>query len=234
MASRKVIQSPYGLLEPCRVAVVGASGSGKTEWMKRYLLSKYNSLDKLIWLAPKESLENQPALTKALRKHFGEHVTFVEYGDPQAQEIMEKVINNAAALGYHTGLVVDDAMLLKSLGKWLDGIAIHGRHRGVSLYWLVQKMKSHDATRRAQLDYGILFRSGEKASLLDWLKTIANSREDGALLQSAYKKVIGTPYSALILDLKGNSTPENPIAVRHATAKDLGLTNLVPELWNAV
>ena len=241
-AKKTIKQSELGFVEPWGVLLVGSTGSGKTEFLKRYLMGKtggndgitanpvkvINSIDMVYWVAPKASLVQ--TTLRDLSKHFGEFLEFIAYEDFSSETLDEKISKNHAA-GLHTAVVFDDVMMKnnKHFQGYISDLCVHGRHRQVQPYILQQKIFNGDRVRRLQVKFMVLFNFAGKSEARMLFSQLAADKNDGRKLMDAYKAIVARPYGCMILDTTNRSTKDFPCAVR-----DTKLDRFIPVLYDAL
>jgi len=144
---------------PFRALVAGGSGSGKTYMVTKLLLEHFgpNKIKRLIWVAPKYSLE-QPKV-KLLQDVYGDQMVVVDGTEGWTKEVQEKIDRELlrgrqrgadGAYPDNTLLLLDDMLAAKSRARYVSNLYTTARHLGVSIIELVQRVFSGDRGTRTQ------------------------------------------------------------------------------------
>ena len=217
---------PLAPIPPCRMYFCGQTNSGKTMALVSMLLEpKMMVWDAVFWIAPKTSW-NQPKFGP-LRKKYGEYLKFFEPSEGPGS--LQEAIDASHKLGWDVLCVMDDVMsLFGPKNKWMEELVTHGRHRGVSTAILAQRLNPpHSRVLRVNTDYFLCWKSSFASEFRNLAQQICADPSDAKKLTDAYRRVTKKPHGFIILDLKGQSTEELPLAVR-----DSSWSCLIPHLWN--
>lgn len=166
---------------PMRMCICGATDTGKTYWLAKLLLDKEMPWDRVIWVAPEDSLQ-QPVV-QSLRESFTDDKA--EPDDPlrerfetvpgidtaEAQERLEALIAEGAAAGWQQAIVFDDLSDAGGKDKKISNLFTSGRHRNCSVIELTQQVFTA-GTRQHRLN-------------TDWFVCLpfSDARETGMLFQ---------------------------------------------------
>lgn len=202
MASNKkqVIGGP-GPLD--KITVCGSSGSGKTRWVTDLLLS--DSPWKAIFVFAPEMSMGQPDYE---RLKAGPHPVTFHRGVPEDEE-SEKAVADLFAANKAKGIpqvaVYDDLFVATKSGrgqKWLQQMAIAGRHMGVGQITLLQA-PIHDRVARMQQQMMVLFDN----PIADAVHHIGRQLDPpkGTRVLRAWKQACAKPWGHLIIDMRPNS-----------------------------
>lgn len=213
---------PLAFQTPFRAQVVGGTGSGKTFWLVAYLMTIVQ-FDFIIWVTSAHSI-NQSKFDP-LKEMYGDYIVFVEGPD---FEQVEECIQWGELQGWRMCVVLDDMILESGKHPYIREMFVAFRHRNVSVFELLQAIFPPGArTQRLQCDYFVLFRFAAIDEAQHLFRQVAG-RLGARRLQLAYNSIITRDrFGCLIIDLKGQSTPQFPLRVR-----DTQINRLIPSLWN--
>lgn len=220
-------------MPPMRMMLYGGTGTGKTHFLLNTILySKHSPWDRVLWVAPKFSLE-QPSLEEAQKK-LKDRLIRIE-GDTQLGIVAphDAKLEAAVEQGHIDDLaqlvVFDDLMSSKS--RLLTDLFTSGRHRGVSVAVLNQRIftgTAGDRTRRLNADWFVLFHlggTGEVGTLAQQL-----DRETWKEVTAAYKQAVeGKPLGSYLLIDKLAARSTDP-KIRSLQYRDSSLTRVFPDL----
>ena len=197
--------------QPMRGQWVGQSNAGKTFHCLSMLCDPdmgMKTWDEIYWLAPSKSLQ-QPKL-KVLKDKWKQFVHFIPCDLTIPKQEIEQRLSEASAKGWLSLVVADDCQNLdKKERKFLEGLACHGRHQGVSVIEICQTIFNGNKTSRLQASVLCLFNThvGEVRRMAE---QICSSKQKADMLVQAFIKIIETnPRGCLILDLAGRSTKDS-------------------------
>jgi len=189
-----MIQAPFTLI------LSGATGSGKTQWLLKFL--RYNQ--RLIVPPPAQVLycygEVNPAVLE-LRQQQKELALEVYHGVPDVEKIKEK---DKPLL-----LILDDLMLNMS-NNFLDLLFTRGSHNwNVSVVFVTQSLYGRNIrTARSNAHLLVLMRnpSGQLQ-----IRTIGSQLFPGRLgyFMDAYQDATKEPFSYLVINMHPNTTEEH-------------------------
>jgi hypothetical protein len=232
-SKRKYKKSVFFPEPPLRMLFLGGTGTGKTYTLLHTLLySQHNPWDRVLWVAPKFSLE-QPSLEEAQKK-LGKRLLRIE-GDTalgivgEHAEKLEQAVEKGHKKKLAQLVVFDDLMSSKS--PLLTDLFTSGRHRGVSVAVLNQRIftgTAGDRTRRLNADMFFLFNLGGTGEVANLARQLDS--ETWREVTRAYKAaVIGKPLgSYLLIDqiAKRNTDPK----LRALAYRDSSLRKVFPGL----
>ena len=151
--------NPFQLQHPFRAISVGSSGSGKTySILKHIVLDPKHPFDKIIWCAPKFSLE-QPKLIE-IKKKLGKKLILVDGLD---EELLQKLIDDKPK--DEQMLIILDDLISKTDIPFIKDLFISGRHRNISTIEILQQVYAGKSgrTHRLNSDYFILHSFPDKS-----------------------------------------------------------------------
>ena len=223
----KLKQSPTEILPrlSTRCLIAGPSMCGKGVLMSSLLLDPAHfrgCFDHIIYcsqsaavddnLIPlkkycEETLEQkEPCLysefpTEVLEEHLEEQLKLVAYMKRQAKKEKKKIIR-----GYQSCIVVDDfaddvSVMRGKAGQILQTLAVRGRHANISLFLLVQKIRTVHPMIRNNLNHLFIFRLRSRVDLdaiLDEYSALVRAKKE---LEAIYKKAVASPHSFLYINL---------------------------------
>lgn len=220
--------SVFALETPCRVLLAGSSGSGKTQWLIKYLATYgTKQFDLVLFCAPSASLI-QPKL-KVLKKAFGEFFVKIPCDNHQLNTSeLDNQLTNAKTQGWHVAVVLDDLMLI-ARDKYISQLFISGRHSNISTFQLSQNILTGNKTARLNCSAYILFNFGQKREVTTLADQCTTTKSKAKDIGQAYEKIMKrSKHGCLILDMVGRSTKEWP-----SRARDTAMDVFIPELWDA-
>lgn len=233
--SKKTPSKPAELFPqpPLRMMFYGGTGTGKTYTLLNTILySKHNPWDRVLWIAPKFSLE-QPSLVEAKEK-LKDRLILIQ-GDTRLGIVAphDAQLESAIEKGHKDGLqqlvVFDDLMSSKS--PFLTDLFTGGRHRGVSVAVLAQRIftgTAGDRTRRLNADWFFLFHLGGAGEVETLARQLDRTTAD--LVTQAYMKAVdGRPLGSYLLIDKLAARSTDPL-IRTLKYRDSSLTIVFPEL----
>ena len=202
---------PFEFQHPWRGSIVGASGTGKTRWLIRYLLEF--DYDAIIWVTNKVSAEQGDL--KILKQKYGKFLTVISVvKNIDADEITSK-LKAGKAKKWKQIVVFDD--LIHIAHKPFIMTAFTGfRHYGCSVVEILQQIFP-DKTRSHRLnsDVFVIFKfsmSGEVKRLAVQLYEDKDKVEE---VVDMYKQVTGRNiHSCLIIDIKSEPMDGVPLTFR--------------------
>jgi hypothetical protein len=225
-ANKRTEPNEYAFRLPCRVLVAGGSGSGKSLFLTTYMLTKgygRSQFDHIVIMCPPSSAE-QPAFQqiKAVWKQYLTIVTDFDYGK------VLTMLKGFHEEGYQTALVLDDLQeqLRKGAGhQFANEMAVHGRHLGVSTFYLQQQIFTGNRTQRLQIDYYILFKfQGARSEVESLVRQLTTDKTMRTLFLQAYKTITETNgHAYMMVDLKSDT--KEGLRVREDS-----LRRVIPEL----
>ena len=151
--------NPFQLQHPFRAISVGSSNSGKTySILKHIILDPKHPFDKIVWCAPKFSLE-QPKLQE-IKKKLGKKLILVDGLD---EELLQKIIDDKPKEDQM--LIVLDDLISKTDNKFIGDLFISGRHKNISTIEILQQIYAGKSGRQHRLnsDYFILHSFPDKS-----------------------------------------------------------------------
>lgn len=213
---------PLAFQTPFRAQVVGGTGSGKTFWVIVYLLT-FVQFDQIIWVTSGHSLKQKKF--KHLKKKYGDYLVFVTGADFKR---VEEAITHGESQKWRQVVVLDDMIGESGKNPYITEMFVAFRHRNVSVIELLQAIFPPGARmQRLQCDYFVLFKFAAIDEANRLFHQIAG-HQGAKALNKAYGRILNRdPHGCIIIDLKGHSTPDNPLRVR-----DTDVDNLIPSLWN--
>ncbi len=153
--------NPFQLQHPFRAISAGKSGSGKTFWiLKNILLDKHMPFDKVIWVAPKFSIEQSKL--QDVKKKLKNKLILVEGLD---KELLQKMID--AKPKAEQWLIVLDDLITKTDDPFISDLFTAGRHKNISTIEILQRIYAGKSgrTHRLNSDYFILSDFPDKSEI---------------------------------------------------------------------
>lgn len=190
-------KNPSKLLwqHPFRAIVGGSSGCGKTFWLLRQLQNKDSPFDKIIWCAPKYSLQQQKL--KNFQHNMGDDkVIFI---DGLNETEIEKHLDEYHQQHLQTAIILDDLMYEQN--DYINNLFTSGRHKNASTIELCQRLfnSSKSRTNRLNTNYFILFPFGADKSEFHTLARQINPLEYKRIIEK-YNESTNKRYGCLIID----------------------------------
>lgn len=219
-------ESEYAFKFPAFVQVAGMTGTGKSYFVVKYLLSYgLQQYDQVIWCCPARSI-NQP-IFRPLKEKYGEYITFVECDNGINQGEVEELIGKGKDSNWKTCIVLDD-LLDQQRSPYIRNLYCHSRHMGVvAIFSLCQSIKVGNKTNRLNSNGYVLFRFSENGPVDSLAKDLCSSKQSREKLVKAYSSIVNQNQNGcLILVLNTPSTVELPLRARH-TEMDV----LIPQLY---
>lgn len=144
--------NPLQFKHPFRAISVGKSGSGKTYWLlKNILLDKHQPFDKILWCAPKFSLE-QSKLQEVKKKMKGKLILIEGLDKEKLGDLIENKPKQ------EQWLIVLDDLITKTDDPFISDLFTAGRHKNISTIEILQRVYAGKSgrTHRLNSDYFIL------------------------------------------------------------------------------
>ena len=193
---------PLLLQHPYRMCITGESGSGKTKWLMDLLLHKKTPFDRVLWVAPKYSLEQ----TKMQNLKRAKKKKLVLFDDIANEEPINKAISEGHNRGMQQVVVFDD--LMSSENKFMQDLFTSGRHKNCSIIEICQRIfTGKNRTHRLNTNYFVIFNFGDQLELKMLARQLYPNHHDKVL--EAYNDATAKPYGCLIIDQKCK-TMEDP------------------------
>lgn len=216
---------------PLRMCVVGASKSGKTEWVIDYLINC--PFDQIVWCGPEHSLV-QPGLER-LDKFYrkkdkdGNLHKFMAKVDCSARVNHDEItrhVDHGFEKGWQTCVVFDDC-IMHSKDKKIANLFTAGRHKNASVIEILQRIFAPEARlHRLNCTQFVIFKFSAQNEFRQLAGQICDDKKQKEAIVSRYKDISERKYGCLVIDLDTESTPKWPCRVR-----DTKLNCFVPEFW---
>jgi GTPase SAR1 family protein len=181
------------ILPNSRIALIGPSGVGKTNFMMEFLSRKNDSFYEVYIYT---SNPDEPLL-KELKKSLPEVIITSDLKDiPDLKEFPNEA--NLEKL-----IIWDDFITLnkKDMAK-VNDYAIGSRKKGFTNLFMVQDFKSLPMIIRRNIDYFILFRLNDNISINNIIRNHNTSDIPKEKFKSMYIKATDQPRNFFLLDLK--------------------------------
>lgn len=185
-----------------KMTYVGPSGAGKTRAVVDLLLHPQSPWEHVFVFAPEMSL--QQAEYKRLKD--GPHPVTFHRGvpeDEEAERALEARFAENKAKGIPQVAVYDDLFVTTKSGrgqKWLQQMAISGRHAGVGQITLLQ-VPMGDRVARQQQQWMILYDNPIGDSIHHLARQL-DPLSKGRRVLRAWKQATVKPYGHLIVDMR--------------------------------
>ena len=174
--------NPFQLQHPFRAISVGSSNSGKTySILKHIILDPHNPFDKVVWCAPKFSLEQSKI--QEIKKKLGKKLILVEGLD---EELLQKIIDDKPK--EEQMLIVLDDLISKTDSQFIKDLFISGRHRNISTIEILQQIFCGGRSHRLNSDYFILHSFPDKSEARRLLQQL--DPKNAKMLCDCYDKSI--------------------------------------------
>lgn len=212
----------FAFQTPTRVQIVGMSGSGKTEWVVKYLNTYGRRQFDFVLVVTQERSADQRAYKKLERK-WGEYMEIVIGLD---RDRIDEVLRYGKEQGWSVCVLIDD-LIMESKNKYLQELFVSARQDGATVIELLQSVFPEGSRlHRLQTPYYVLFNFPAKDEAKRLFQQCTTSKEAAAALTNAYRKIISSrKHAAMIYDLNDFGDPNLPLRVRHTE-----MDHLVPAL----
>jgi hypothetical protein len=210
----------YAFKAPSRIMIFGASGSGKTHWLVRYLCTLgLDVYDQIIFCMPPGSMDQGKLLL--LKEYWGSWITYVDgIDEAKIEELILKGMNHYPK--WQTLLILDDLMVASAKSAYIQNMYLSARHRNVSVCELRQDIFSGQRLGRLQCQYFVIFKQGMGDGAARLFGQMTSNPEHRKLLYRAYKRITDAG-GCLILDTEATAT--SGLRARHT---DMNV--LIPQL----
>ena len=210
-----------------RIAIYGASGSGKTHFLLSQILRRDdNPLSAIIWLAPSFSLEQKEiaemAKAGALVTHGGKHHIAFKTVAADAdgwEEKTEATLRKAKAAGLKVCVVLDDLLALRGKQRaFLVNLYTAGRHMSVDL--LVEMSQrifggADSRTCRLNCSHQIVGRLGGPSEFTALARQLFPDKKKRDAVVKAYETVTASnPHAFLWLDTSAKAAGDEDLEIR--------------------
>ncbi len=183
---------------PSCILIAGPSNSGKTEWVKRFLLNASHMINptpvKIYWCYS----SYQPIYTELAQTL--SNISFIEGLPENIEELFDKSKPQL--------LVIDDLMSAVGNDKRLaDLFTKHSHHQNLSVIYIVQNLFNRGPQARTislNAGYIVLFKNIRDKSQI-WHLARQMYPVNPRFLVEAYNDATSKPFQYLFLDLKSNS-----------------------------
>lgn len=186
--------TPFTLYHPTRVMVVGASGTGKTEWVKKLILDRH----KLFSPVPDKIFYTY----KYWLPFFNEFSHIVTFMDTVPDEtVLSPHRNNLC--------ILDDILINKRAMQQAVELYTTGRHLQTSVILLTQNLYQNDASFRTcslNSEIFVLLKSPRSTHQIMHLARDIFGKDKQAKFFNAYKRLTETAFSYIIIDLQPQQT----------------------------
>lgn len=196
----------HGIVMPMRMAVIGGSGAGKTNWLLNFLKISSDTFEHVV-VCLKSSHE---PLYEFLKKKLPNSITFYENQVPAMSELEQ----------YSQSLIVfDDLVATKALQASIADYFIRGRKLGVSCIYISQSYFGIPKLIRAQCQYIVLKKlSSDKDLKLVVREYSFNVKLDDVI--QLYEKATEEKNNFLLIDLEADNDKKfrfnwQPIDLKH-------------------
>lgn len=216
---------------PNRLAIYGASGSGKTSYLLGQILRRDdNPLSAIIWLAPSFSLE-QPEIaemakagalvTRGRDGGAGRHIAFktIAANADGWEEKTEDTLRKAKAAGLKVCVVLDDLLALRGKPRaFLVNLYTAGRHLSVDL--LVEMSQrifggADSRTCRLNCQHQIVGRLGGPSEFTALTRQLYPDKKKRDAVVKAYETVTASnPHGFLWLDTSAKAAGDEDLEIR--------------------
>ena len=188
----------FQLQHPFRAISAGKSGSGKTTWiLKNILLAKNQPFDKIIWCAPKFSLEQ--AKLQEVKKKLKSKLVLVEGLD---KELLQDLIDKKPKR--EQWLIVLDDLLTKTDDPFISDLFTAGRHKNISTIEILQRIYAGKSgrTHRLNSDYFLLCDFPDKSEIRSLFRQIDPKHVEK--LMECYTESVGRDqgHGCMVVDQK--------------------------------
>ena len=208
---------PYIPDHPCRILIIGGSGSGKTNaWLN--LINNQPDIDK-IYLYAKDSYEDKYQFLINKResiglKHFNDPKAFIEYLN--GMHDVYKNTNNYNPDKENKILIVFDDMIAdminnKKLNSIVTELFIRGRKLNISLVFITQSYFKVPKDVRLNTTHFFIVKVPNRIELQQ-IAISHSSDIDFKDFINIYKKCTDEPYSFLVSDIRLSS--DDPLRFR--------------------
>lgn len=189
------------------ITVVGMSGAGKTRMVRDMVLHPKAPWDEIIVMCHKCSIEQDDY--RDLQKRFKRGSVKMIAGLPEdaeaAEQIMGMLRKNHEA-GRATAVIADDVLLDQRKGegrKFINQLAISGRHLSTSLISILQSPATGDKISRMQTSIYALFRTALADGIHDLCRALDPANKGKRVLKM-YHDAVSDPsgHGYLLIDLR--------------------------------
>lgn len=142
-----------GFYLPCRMDLIGASGSGKTVELLRLLQDNKTFFKKFRFICRFSPTADEDPAWQDIYTEFDGWKTFEMFDDSVVGQIWAEQCSIPKEKREHILLIIDDNAYDTRKGdpKWLNKVYISGRHKYISVIRLIQKLKMAAPVQLEQL-----------------------------------------------------------------------------------
>lgn len=192
---RKHVHNPkfnqHGIVMPCRIAVIGGSGSGKTNWLMNFLKITSGTYEKIIVCLKSQ---HEPLYQYLIKKLPNSATLYENSVCP-----MSELENFSSSL-----IVFDDLVASKSLQAQITDYFIRGRKFGISCMYISQSYYGIPKIIRLQCQYIVLKKLSSDRDL-KLLLSEYGFNVDFKKLMSIYQDATKSKNNFLMIDLEADN-----------------------------